>query len=198
MSFISITARPLWLLTLPLQRFMLWQFITISGGFRTPWYLNIWPLLRCSKVCHTELWMIHIENTDGACWVFFFLLPNNTQSKSPYMTVIFFVSASKRTKQHISSASFDRFWDGARSVRARKELLFQSCTEYMRGSCKINQDRTASSFPVKIPFLTPEIHGLATIQLWTLFFDVFLFNISFKLQLNYIFLLKIIKHFSLE
>lgn len=39
----------------------------------------------------------------------FFLLPNNTQSKSPYMTVIFFVSASKRTKQHISSASFDRF-----------------------------------------------------------------------------------------
>lgn len=28
----------------------------------------------------------------------------------------------------------------------------------MRGSCKINQDRTESSFPVKIPFLTPEIH----------------------------------------
>ncbi len=68
----------------------------------------------------------------------FFMLPNNTQSKSPYMTVIFFISASKRTKQHISSASFDRFWDGAHSVWARKELLFQSCTEYMRGSCKIN------------------------------------------------------------
>lgn len=96
----------------------------------------------------------------------FFMLPNNTQSKSPYMTVIFFVSASKRTKQHISSASFDRFWDGARSVRARKELLFQSCTEYMRGSCKINQDRTPSSLPVKIPFLTPETRGLATIKLW--------------------------------
>lgn len=89
----------------------------------------------------------------------FFLLPNNIQSKSPYMTVIFFVSASKRTKQHISSASFDRFWDDAPSVRARKELLFQSCTEYMRGSCKINQDRAASSFPVKILFLMPEIHG---------------------------------------
>lgn len=168
LSFISIIVHSLWLLTLPLQKFMLWQFITISSGFRTPWYLNIWPLLCCSKVCHTELWMIHIENTDGACWVFFYA-SQHTQSKSPYMTVIFFVSASKRTKQHISSASFDRFWDGARSVRARKELLFQSCTEYTRGSGKINQDRTPSSFSVKIPFLTPEIRGLATTKFWILF-----------------------------
>lgn len=155
---LSILGRSLWLLNFPLHKSMRSQFIIISGSLRTHWCLNIWPFLCCSKVCHTELWMIHIENTDGACWVFF-LLPNNIQSKSPYMTVIFFISASKRTKQHISSASFDRFWDDAPSVRARKELLFQSCTEYMRGSCKINQDRAASSFPVKIPFLMPEIHG---------------------------------------
>ncbi len=51
---IVVIGHSLWLVTLPLQKFMLWQFITISGGFRTPWYLNIWPLLCCSKVCHTE------------------------------------------------------------------------------------------------------------------------------------------------
>ncbi len=162
---IVVIGHSLWLVTLPLQKFMLWQFITISGGFRTPWYLNIWPLLCCSKVCHTELWMIHIENTDGACWVFF-MLPNNTQSKSPYMTVIFFVSASKRTKQHISSASFWPVLGRCAQCTGQKGTAISELHWIYERKLQDKSRQNSSSLPVKIPFLTPETRGLATIKLW--------------------------------
>lgn len=106
LSFISIIARSLWLLTLPLQAFMLLQFITISGSFRTPWYLNVWPLLFCSKVCHTELWMIHIENTDGACWVFFSASQQHTVQVSLYDCDIFRQCQQKNQTTHFQC----QFW----------------------------------------------------------------------------------------
>ncbi len=103
---IVVIGHSLWLVTLPLQKFMLWQFITISGGFRTPWYLNIWPLLCCSKVCHTELWMIHIENTDGACWVFFYASQQHTVQVSLYDCDIFRQCQQKNQTTHFQC----QFW----------------------------------------------------------------------------------------
>lgn len=75
----------------------------------------------------------------GLC---FFLLPNNTQSKSPYTAVIFFVSASKRTKQHVSGASFDRFWDGLPGRAGQKgTAISERRQNASRGTWKRNKEQ---------------------------------------------------------